>query len=297
MLGSAVKLGVQAVEGEMDKPETYKHHLVGIDDAFINADCVYTFPSPARLALTLQIGASTTYLPLTPSLHIEANSMKVRQRWTPATIPRWDTSYTRHWNDRPRENPDAGISTLRLTVSYYRIITTPSFYLKTAFCWYIWYMYTVADYIKALGISATFLYTCPYIENCIKFGQLKKEEGSWVLHYPCPDETVLPVFAVEQTGAWVLPAFKNPEEWRGESNFIGDNVWICSGKDVAAVSEHITVAGLAKVFSEVSGKHIEAGHVSEDTFVGSGKEAFQKTVTMGRWVNYYYFWRKVSRAQ
>jgi hypothetical protein len=43
-----------------------------------------------------------------------------------------------------------------------------------------------------------------------------KADGSVQLDNPMPDDTVVPSFAVEQTGLWAAAAFKDPKKWISE---------------------------------------------------------------------------------
>jgi hypothetical protein len=52
--------------------------------------------------------------------------------------------------------------------------------------------------------------------GCRKFYQLaKQDDGSYLYSVPTPADTVLPSFAVEQTGEWVVAAFNDPAKWIG----------------------------------------------------------------------------------
>ena len=56
----------------------------------------------------------------------------------------------------------------------------------------------------------THLYTGFYLSNLVKFKLLQKQEdGSLLLNINMPDDAPLPSYAVEQTGGWVLAAFKD----------------------------------------------------------------------------------------
>ena len=75
---------------------------------------------------------------------------------------------------------------------------------------------SVSKYIKAKNVPATHFYTSTYFSNLTKFYQLEKhDDGSATLTWPVPDSTLLVSFAVEQTGAWILAAFKDPAKWKG----------------------------------------------------------------------------------
>lgn len=45
----------------------------------------------------------------------------------------------------------------------------------------------------------------------------KKDDGSILLNWSVPDDCLLVAYAVEQTGAWIVEAFKDPTKWIGSS--------------------------------------------------------------------------------
>lgn len=55
--------------------------------------------------------------------------------------------------------------------------------------------------------------TVPYTRIC---EWLKDGPDGLVLDVPIPDDIALPMFAVEQTGDYVLAALRNPKRWAGE---------------------------------------------------------------------------------
>lgn len=46
---------------------------------------------------------------------------------------------------------------------------------------------------------------------------LGKSGDGYIHNVPAPDNITLPVYAVEQTGGWVLAAFKQPDKYIGQS--------------------------------------------------------------------------------
>ncbi len=70
-------------------------------------------------------------------------------------------------------------------------------------------------------LPVTQLYTSTYYSNVTKFYQLeKKDDGSFLLTTPIPDDCGLVSFAVEQTGLWVRAAFKDPAKWIGSLSLL-----------------------------------------------------------------------------
>jgi hypothetical protein len=44
---------------------------------------------------------------------------------------------------------------------------------------------------------------------------LEDSDRGLVLNVPVPDDTAMPLFAIEQTGDYVLAALRNPKKWAG----------------------------------------------------------------------------------
>ena len=74
----------------------------------------------------------------------------------------------------------------------------------------------VSTWARKQGYPVTNLYTAFYLSNLTKFGLLEKQDdGSLLIKIGNYDDAPIPAFAVEQTGGWVLSAFKN-EKYIGE---------------------------------------------------------------------------------
>ena len=68
----------------------------------------------------------------------------------------------------------------------------------------------VSQWAREEGYPLTHLYIGFYLSNLAKFGFLEKQaDGSLLVKISMPDDAPIPVYAVEQTGGWVLAAFKD----------------------------------------------------------------------------------------
>lgn len=78
----------------------------------------------------------------------------------------------------------------------------------------------MSDYARSRNYPVTHLLTCTYFSNITRAQQLqKKEDGSFLLRMPIPDDCELPSFAAEQIGLWVRAALANPTRYVGSSTF------------------------------------------------------------------------------
>jgi hypothetical protein len=145
----------------------------------------------------------------------------------------------------------------------------------------------VAKELKASGIPSTVLYTSQYFSDVIKFGWLQpQKDGSVMLGMPCPDDTIIPAFPVEQTGLWVLEALNNPSKWIGTSSTSNDNV---SRDDMQACTEIDSLESMAKTLSEVSGKVVHTRHMTDEEFLS---EKNQQETTLEVWKQFKVFYDK-----
>ncbi|TDL19695.1 NAD-binding protein [Rickenella mellea] len=113
----------------------------------------------------------------------------------------------------------------------------------------------VDDYLKASGVPRTSLYTAFYYENFATFFKLAKNaDGGLEANWPpvMLSDGPLGMYAVEDTGAWVLEAFKNPTEW--------------VGKDIRVIAEVVTPRAAAKTLSDILGKPVKLAEVNEEAF-------------------------------
>ncbi len=78
----------------------------------------------------------------------------------------------------------------------------------------------IDDYLKESGVPRTSLCTSFYYENFTWWFKLTKNaEGVVEANWPpiLLSDAPIPCYAVEDTGAWVLQAFKDSNEWIGGS--------------------------------------------------------------------------------
>ncbi|ESK94244.1 hypothetical protein Moror_8315 [Moniliophthora roreri MCA 2997] len=100
----------------------------------------------------------------------------------------------------------------------------------------------IEDRIIDSGIPYTFVYIPMYYENfwtSFFAPHYDEEKGfTWSIAF-LPNVPIF-AFSVADLGAWVVPAFKEPEQW--------------SGKKVKLVVEYLSIRDLATQFSEVTGE-------------------------------------------
>ncbi|TYJ54348.1 hypothetical protein B9479_005014 [Cryptococcus floricola] len=128
----------------------------------------------------------------------------------------------------------------------------------------------VSAYLKEKKYPYTNLYTCFYFANLYRFGQLKQlpDDKRWVLNLDGLDDTKLPFFPVEQTGKWVVAAWKAPDEW--------------IGKDMTACTDILTVVEMAAFLSNLAGFKIDTPHTSREDFY---TEAHKESVGEELWLS------------
>lgn len=113
----------------------------------------------------------------------------------------------------------------------------------------------VDDYLRASGVPRTSLYTSFYFENFNFNGMLplrKRTDDSYDFPLPLITDASFAVYSAAETGAWVLAAFKNPEEWLN--------------KDMRITSEFLSTRDIAKTITEVSGKTVHVQEVTPEQF-------------------------------
>ncbi|WVQ98913.1 hypothetical protein IAU59_006044 [Kwoniella sp. CBS 9459] len=108
------------------------------------------------------------------------------------------------------------------------------------------------------GIPITNLLLTAYFENISSFGLLQgpKEDGSYALGLPMPDNTKMYGVSVAQTGKWVKSAFDQPEKYKG--------------KDLETCASDLTVSEMAEVLSKLSGKKVVTNQLNNDAFYSDG---------------------------
>ncbi|OCB89796.1 NmrA-domain-containing protein [Sanghuangporus baumii] len=114
----------------------------------------------------------------------------------------------------------------------------------------------VDDYLKEKGLPRTSLYTSFYYENHLIFPSLtvtKRPDGRLVADWPCMlTDGPIGGYSVAETGAYVLEAFKKPQEW--------------IGKDMRVISDIFTPRQFAQALSEVLRKEIELVETNSERF-------------------------------
>ncbi|KAK8869602.1 hypothetical protein IAR55_000169 [Kwoniella newhampshirensis] len=113
----------------------------------------------------------------------------------------------------------------------------------------------VIEHIKSIGLPTTYIHTSRYFSNMIRYGELVKsdaQDASFVFGMRVPDDTLLPCFAVEQIGAFVLASLKKPEKY--------------IGKDIQACGQILTASQIAQTVSQLSGKKIDTLRMSKEEY-------------------------------
>ncbi|KAF8587069.1 NAD(P)-binding protein [Ramaria rubella] len=101
----------------------------------------------------------------------------------------------------------------------------------------------VNDYLRASGLPSTSLFTSYYFENYTRqLPLIKNFDGTFTFPVELTPDIPIAVYSAAETGAWVLAAFKNPEQW--------------IGKEMRVASEFISARDMVKVITEYSGKTI-----------------------------------------
>jgi hypothetical protein len=87
---------------------------------------------------------------------------------------------------------------------------------------------SVVKYIRTTSLPTTLLYTSHAYSDFLHLNHLERDSSSseerYILSIPVPDDTVLPGYAVEQTGEWVLAVLQARGKWIGELHVI-PSVW------------------------------------------------------------------------
>ncbi|KZW03411.1 NAD(P)-binding protein [Exidia glandulosa HHB12029] len=136
--------------------------------------------------------------------------------------------------------------------------------------------YQVELYLKASGVPHTNFVNAFYYENLVKegFGITKRaSDGSLSIEIPIPADVYLPFYSVGQTGAWILPIFKNPSEYLG--------------KQVLGASEHLTPNQVAKILSSALDTTVKAKDVSKEEFAAMATS--DHVVVRELWLNNTWF--------
>ncbi|CAE6353525.1 unnamed protein product [Rhizoctonia solani] len=130
----------------------------------------------------------------------------------------------------------------------------------------------VNTYLHELGVPTTTVFISFYYQNLWMFFPPKRQpDGSLVLDWIFPSEVRIPSFSVEDLGAWVLIALKNPEKW--------------VGKEMKLCSEVLTPQDYAAKLSSGLDTKVSLKDVSIKEF-----EALRPHVPIDIWLNIKGFW-------
>ncbi|KZV98608.1 NAD(P)-binding protein [Exidia glandulosa HHB12029] len=113
--------------------------------------------------------------------------------------------------------------------------------------------YQVEEYLKASGVPYTVFLNAFYYENLTKINMLKKlDDGTYSVEIPIPEDTYIPSYSVDQSGGWILEAFKKPELYIGQT--------------IVAVGEHLTPRQYAATLSKVLAHDVRVKSTPIDAF-------------------------------
>ncbi|KAI5121379.1 hypothetical protein M0805_001192 [Coniferiporia weirii] len=145
----------------------------------------------------------------------------------------------------------------------------------------------VDDYLKASGLPGTSLITAFYYENFYIFPDMavkKDEMGKLVAHWPLMwTDGPLGAFSVAETGAYVLAALKDPEQW--------------IGNDIRLLSEIITPRQYVETLRKVSGAEINLVETSKEDFFGLRETAMGIVEMRELWIKCVHFCLLLSKIQ
>lgn len=105
-------------------------------------------------------------------------------------------------------------------------------------------------------VPTTSLVTSFYFENLTGLMAPKEENGVVTFTVAQKPTTLVPMFAVKDTGGWVLQCFLHPELYLNQ--------------DVPAVSQYITYPELVETFAKVTGKKARFQELPLEVFRGFG---------------------------
>lgn len=137
---------------------------------------------------------------------------------------------------------------------------------------------SVADYIRSTSLPTTFLYTSHAYSDFLHLQHFTKDPSSgdpdrYLITIPVPDDTILPGFALEQTGEFVLAALRNPKRYAGmfslyraSSASSGHTAETSIGQDIHACGSTPTLREMATMLSKATGKNIDTLHLTKDEF-------------------------------
>ncbi|KAH7101356.1 NAD(P)-binding protein [Auriculariales sp. MPI-PUGE-AT-0066] len=117
----------------------------------------------------------------------------------------------------------------------------------------------VEKYLSASGLGYTNVVTAMYFENLTTFDFFMftpDGKGSGTVTVPFPADKAMSCYSGDQTGGWVLQAFKKPEQWKG--------------KDIRVIGEYLTPRKMAAVLSAAIGKPVPIKEMSLEDFFAFG---------------------------
>ena len=88
----------------------------------------------------------------------------------------------------------------------------------------------MVEYIRSTKLPTTMLYTSHAYNDFLYLNHFTKDSASdnpdrFLLTIPVPDDTILPGFALEQTGEFVLAALKSPKKYVGKLSLYLEPTW------------------------------------------------------------------------
>jgi uncharacterized protein YbjT (DUF2867 family) len=128
--------------------------------------------------------------------------------------------------------------------------------------------YAVDKYLKTKSVPTTYLLTSVYFNNASVFGWVKKEGDVIKVDISIPYDVPVPWYDANETGDWVVPVFKNPNEW--------------IGKYVHAYGSSNTPEEFAEALKKKTGKNVVLNKVTTEQFV---TKEYRATLGEELWLN------------
>ncbi|KAH7100266.1 NAD(P)-binding protein [Auriculariales sp. MPI-PUGE-AT-0066] len=125
--------------------------------------------------------------------------------------------------------------------------------------------HVVAEYLRGTDVPTTMFINSFYFENLLNpaFGMLQPQTDfagtvkSYKLNIVIPPDVYMPSYSVDQTGGWVLEAFRHPGRY--------------IGKEIIVAGEHVTTRRYAEVLARSLGKPVEVLELSYEAFHENAK--------------------------
>ncbi|BFZ61556.1 hypothetical protein YB2330_002628 [Saitoella coloradoensis] len=114
--------------------------------------------------------------------------------------------------------------------------------------------HAVEEYARSVEQPAVFFYAGCFASNFSAggMGPKKQEDGSYVMAFPVPGSTIIPIFDVADTGMFIAGILNGPEKMMGQR--------------VLGFSEFISLNDMVKQYSSVRGVQAKFVQIDYDTY-------------------------------